>query len=76
MDKDVGVVNHSFHRVGVGHEVGADVATIELHTIDVFLFELEALGLFHGDNAVFTDLIHNLGNQLADGHILGGDSSD
>ena len=72
-DQDVRVVELSFHRLGVGDEVGADVATIELHTLDVLGLELQALGLFDGDDAVFADLVHDLGDQVADLGVLGGD---
>ena len=62
-----------FHLLGVGDEIGADVAAVELHAFDVFGLELDALGLFDGDDAVLTDLLHHLGNEVADLAVLGGD---
>ena len=34
VDDDVGVLEDDLHPLGVGHEVGAEVATIELHAVD------------------------------------------
>ena len=34
VDQDVGVLQHRLQRVGVGHEVGRDVALVELHALD------------------------------------------
>ena len=72
-DQDVRVVELGFHRLGVGDEVGADVAAVELHTLDVLGLELQALGLFDGDDAVLADLLHDLGDQVADLRVLGRD---
>ena len=65
-----------FHVLGVGDEVGRDVAAVELHTFDVLGLEFQALGFFNGDDAVFADFVHHLGDQLADGAVLGGDGGD
>ena len=73
VDQDVGVGDDGFHVLGVGDEVGRDVTAVELHTFDVFLFEFEALGFFNGDDAVFADFVHHVGDQLADLAVLGGD---
>ena len=76
-DEDVGVLNDSFHAIRVGHEVGADVAAVEGHTVDVLDFGLDALGLFDGDDAVLADLLHALADEVADGGVVvRGDGGD
>ncbi len=52
-----------FHVFGIGDEISRDVTAIELHTFNVFGFELETLGFFNGDDAVFTDFVHDLSDQ-------------
>ena len=39
-----GFVEDRFHAIGVGHEVGRDVAAVELHALGVFLLEAERSG--------------------------------
>ena len=76
VDQDVGILNAGFHVLGVGDEVGRNITAIELHTFDVLGLELEALGFFNGDNAVFADLVHHIGDQLANDAVLGRDGSN
>ena len=75
-DQDDDVLENGLHPVGVGHEVGRDVAPVELHALGVFLLEAEALALLDGDDAVLADLVHHLGDDLADLGIRGGDGGD
>ena len=70
-DQHVRVAELGFHGLGAGDEVRADVAAIEFHTFDVLGLELQTLRLFDGDDAVFADLLHDLGDQCADLRILG-----
>ena len=65
-DEDERVVEDRFHPIGVGHEVRRQVAAVELHPLGVFLLEAEALPLLDGDDAVLADLVHHLGDDLAD----------
>ncbi len=65
-DQDVGVLQHGFHALGIGDHVGRDIAAVELHAVDVVPLKGQALGLLDGDHAVFADLLHHLGDQLAD----------
>jgi hypothetical protein len=74
VDEDVGLVEVDFHVGGVGDEVGAEVALVELHALDEFDVGLEALALFDGDDAVLADLVHRLGDDLADLGVLVGAS--
>ena len=65
-DQDVGVLEDGLHAVLVGDEVGRDVALVELHTLDELELEPEGVRLLDGDDAVLADLVHRLGNHLAD----------
>ena len=71
-----GLVELGLHPLGVGDEVGRDVAAVELHALGVLGLELEALGLLDGDDAVLADLLHHLGDQVADLRVGGGDGGD
>ncbi len=77
VDEDVAVVEHALHLCGIGHEVGRQVAAVELHALHELDLGLQALALVHRDHAVLADLIHGLGEQLTDlGVIVGGDGRD
>ena len=75
-DQDERAVEDRFHPIGVGHEVRREVAAVELHALGVFLLEAQALALFDGDDAVLADLVHHLGDDLADLGIRGADGGD
>src|SRR5689334_3369093 len=58
-------------------EVGRDVAAVELHALDEVELVLEALAVFHGDHAFLADLVHRVGDRLADLRVrVGGDGAD
>ena len=77
VDEDVGVFEHGFHRLGVGHEVGREIALVELHAFDDFERGLDGLGFLDGDGAVLADLVHRVGDDLADGLVpVGGNGGD
>ena len=62
---------------GIGDEVGADVAAIELHSFDDVEGSIDTFGFFDSDDAVFTDLVHRIGNQIADFVVVvGGNGAD
>ena len=67
------VLEDRLHPVGVGHEVLRDVAPVELHPLGVFLLEADRLAFLDGDDAVLADLVHDLGDELADLGIGGAD---
>ena len=74
VDEDVGVFEHGLHRGGVGDEVrarGSPCRTACLRQLDV---GVEALAFFDGDDAVLADLVHRLGDHLADLLVLVGAS--
>ena len=66
VDQEVGVLHLDAHLVGVGDEVRRDVAAVELHAFDHFELGLERLRFFDGDYALVADLLHRVGEELAD----------
>src|SRR3954449_10169916 len=77
VDQDVGVVHFNAHLVGVGDEVGRDVAAVELHALDDVEFGFERLGFFNRDDALVADLLHGIRKELADfGVAVGGDGAN
>src|SRR6516164_475870 len=77
VDQDVGVVHLDAHLVGVGDEVGRDVAAVELHAFDDIKLGLERLGFLDRDDAFVADLLHGVRKELADfGIAVGGDGAD
>jgi len=74
--ENVGVLQLDLHLVGVGHEVGAEVAAIELHALDHVQLGVPALGFLDGDDAVLADLGHGFRDDLADLLVaVGGDGA-
>ncbi len=71
IDQDVRFRDDGFHVLGVGHEVGRNITAVELHTFNVLGLELEALGFFDGDDAVFTHFVHHFSDQGTNGGVLG-----
>jgi hypothetical protein len=57
------------HRFGIGDEIWRQVATVELHALDDFEGGFEALRLFDSDDAFLTDLVHRIGDDVADRRI-------
>ena len=70
-----GVVQNGLHLLGVGDHIGGDVAAVELHALHDLAVGLGGLGLLHGDDAVVGDLLHGLGDELADDLVAGGDGA-
>ena len=77
MNEDVGVLKLGQHLLGVGDEIGREIAAVELHALDDVELSLEALGLFDRDHAFVADLLHRVGDHLADRLVaVGGDRAD
>src|SRR5580692_11048156 len=68
-DEDVRVLENSLEAVRVGDEVRRDVALVEAHTLGELELKAEGVGLLDGDDAFLADLVHGLGDHLADGHV-------
>src|SRR5262249_15167049 len=77
VDKDVRVLKLCHHFLGIGDEVGRDVATVELHAFDHFELAFEALRLLNRDHALVADFLHGVGNHLADALVaIGGNGTN
>ena len=75
-EQDVGVLEDGLHALGVGDEVGRDVALVELHALGEVELERGAVRLLDRDDAVLADLVERLGDELADRAVLRGDGRD
>ncbi|GIX65650.1 uncharacterized protein BcabD6B2_50850 [Babesia caballi] len=62
----VGVLELHFHILDAGHEVRRDVALVPLHPLHHLQLVLEGLALGDGDGALLADLLHGVGDELAD----------
>ena len=77
VDEDVGVLELGHHLLGVGDEVGREVAAVELHAFDDVELGLGGLGFLDRDDAFVADLLHRLSDHLADfGVAVGRDGAD
>jgi len=68
-------VQNRLHPIGVGDEVGRDIAAVELHPL-VYSFSSRGTALPRRDHAVLADLVHDLGDDVADFRIRGRDRGD
>jgi hypothetical protein len=66
----MGVLEDRLHPLRIRHEVGREVAAVELHALDRLEGGLEALGLLDRDDAVLADLLHGVGDEVADSASL------
>jgi hypothetical protein len=77
VNQDDRILEHHFHALGVGHEVGRQVAAVELHAFDDVERRFERLGFLDRDHAVLADLVHRFRDDLADrGVTVGRDGAD
>ena len=80
VNDDVGIFEYHFHPLGIGHEIGAQVSAIKLHTVDDLEVGFESLVLFDADDAFLADLVHGLGDHRANAIVAvgahGADLSD
>ena len=72
VNQDDRVLEHDFHALGIGHEVGRQIAAVELHALDHIQRGLQRLRFLNGDDAVLADLFHRLGDDLADRRVAVG----
>src|ERR1035438_5872285 len=73
-DQNVSVLHLGFHGLRVGDEIRRQVALVELHALDHFERGFNGLGFLDSDGAVLADLVHRVGDDLADGGVpVGGD---
>ena len=75
-DEDNGVLDDRFHFVGVGSHIRARITAVELHAFDYGQFGVHGFTFVYGDNAIFADLFHSFGNELADVLVGSGNGCD
>ena len=68
--KDVRVFVLTDLRIGIGDEVGGEIAAVELHPLDDVDGRLRLLPLLDGDHAVLANLQKRLGEDAADRRIV------
>ena len=77
MDEDVGVLELGHHLLGVGDEMRRQIAAVELHPFDDVEFGFGGLRLLNRDHPLVADLLHRVGDHLADRLIaIGRDCAD
>ena len=77
MDQHVGVVQHRLAGLALVDEVRRQVALVELHPLHQINGGVKRLALLDGDDAVLADLVHRLGDELADlGVVVGAGGAD
>jgi hypothetical protein len=69
VQQHVDVLELGGHLLGVGNEIGRQIAAIELHALDDIDFGLERFVFLDRNDAFIADLLHRLGNHLADGRV-------
>ncbi len=72
-EQDVRILEDRFLTLGVGDEVTRDVALVEAHTLGQLELQAEGVRLLDGDDTLVADLVHGLGDQLADLGVAGRD---
>ncbi len=77
MQKDVRILQHRNLLLRVVDEIRREIPAVELHAFDHFQLVLQALAVLDGDHAFLADLVHRIGNDLADRFVrVGGNSAD
>src|SRR5260370_5717316 len=72
-DQNERLLEDRFHAVGVGDHVRGHVATVELHAFDHLELGGDGLVVLDGDHTVLADLVHRVGDEVADLLVLAGD---
>ena len=75
-DQDVGVLELGHHLLPVSDHIGGDIAFVEFHALGDGELIVDAFRVIDGDDAVFPDLLHRRGDELADFRRAGGDGRD
>lgn len=76
-EEDQRLLEFNLGALGIGDEVGGDVAAVELHSLGDLELILNGLALLHGDDTLLADLLHGVGEELANVSVtVGGDGGD
>src|SRR6266852_3530451 len=66
VDQNADIFQDALHAFRIGDEIRRKVAAVELHALDYFKGCLHRLGFLNSDDAVFADLLHGFGDEVAD----------
>ncbi len=72
VDEQVGILELGFHALGIGYEIGRQIAAVELHALNHFQSGFKPFGFLDRDHALLADFLHRLGNDVADGGVVVG----
>ena len=77
VQQDVDILQHGDLLFRVVDEVGREIAAVELHALDDVELVLQALAVLDRDHAFLADLVHGVGDDLADVRVrVGRDGAD
>jgi hypothetical protein len=77
VEEDERFFDFDAHTIGIGNEVGRQIATVETHALDQVESGFEAARFFDGDDAFAADFLHRVGENLADFFVtVGRDGGD
>src|SRR5690606_14166371 len=77
VQQDDRVLEGGGHLLGIGHEIGREIAAVELHALDHVELGLGGLGFLDGDDTLIAHLLHRLGDHVADFLLaIGRDGAD
>ena len=62
VDDNERILERDFHALGIGHEIGGQIAPVELHPFDHLERRFHRAGFLHGNHAVLADLLYRLGD--------------
>src|SRR5947208_182150 len=69
VQQNVRILEHADLLLGIVDEVRREIAAVELHALDEVKLVLERLAVLDGDHAFLADLVHRIGDDLADVEI-------
>ena len=77
VQEDINVLQFSDHLVGVGDEVGREIAAVELHAFDDIEFALGGLGFLDGDDTLVANFLHRFCDHVTNRRLtIGGNSTN
>ncbi len=65
MDQNQRILQHAFHPFLIGCKVSGQIAPVKTHSLDDLQFGRHGFGLFHRDDAVPTDFLDSLGEEIS-----------
>src|ERR1700716_1547758 len=69
VDEDVGILEDALHALGVAHEIGGEIAAIELHAVHGLQHGGHGLRFLDRDHAILADFLHGVGDDVSDSRV-------